>query len=490
MTAIRKGKPGPAPQPETTTTPPTGDQQVDGVLSGREWATNSVTGVTTVTYSFPNSYSDYGKGYSEATSQKFQPLNSAEQAAVRSILGQVDDFAKLTFVENTGTSDASAQIRIGNTVTPGADAWAYYPASGKGGDVWFDKGGGGSGLMRHSAVDLQPGDYTYTVFMHELGHALGLKHSFENTSFGLVPIDSLEYTVMSYDAYVGAGNTWATDGNNPQTFMMYDIAALQYMYGANYATNGGNTIYVWSPANGGLTTNGTLSFDTPGTNNIFMTVWDGGGIDTYDFSNYTTDLRVDLRPGGWTILDTQGHLQLADLSARGDGTLLAAGNIANALVYDWNDNVSGAGLIENATGGIGNDTIIGNSVGNVLTGGEGDDELSGGNGKDSLTGGAGNDIFDYNTLLESGINSTTWDVINDFVTGQDKIDLATLDADSADAADDAFAGFIAGNETFTTAGQLQFTGGVLYGNTDIDSTAEFAIQLVGIASLSASDLLL
>ena len=27
----------------------------------------------------------------------------------------------------------------------------------------------------------------------------------------------------------------------PQTLMMYDIAALQEMYGANYTTNGGNT---------------------------------------------------------------------------------------------------------------------------------------------------------------------------------------------------------------------------------------------------------
>ena len=35
----------------------------------------------------------------------------------------------------------------------------------------------------------------------------------------------------------------------------------------------------------------------PGGNTIFMTIWDGGGNDTYDFSNYTTNLSVNLQPG-------------------------------------------------------------------------------------------------------------------------------------------------------------------------------------------------
>ena len=98
-----------------------------------------------------------------------------------------------------------------------------------------------------------------------------------------------------------------------------------------------------------------------------MTVWDGGGTDTYDFSNYTTNLTVNLSPGEWT---TTSATQLANLT----GSTVAVGNIANALLY--NGNV--ASLIENAIGGSGHDTIIGNVADNSLTGGAGNDSIDGG----------------------------------------------------------------------------------------------------------------
>ena len=55
------------------------------------------------------------------------------------------------------------------------------------------------------------------------------------------------------------------------------------------------------------------------------------------------------------------------------GSHLAAGNIANALLYQNNP----ASLIENAIGGSGNDTIIGNAADNEFTGGRGNDFLDG-----------------------------------------------------------------------------------------------------------------
>lgn len=123
----------------------------------------------------------------------------------------------------------------------------------------------------------------------------------------------------------------------------------------------------------------------------------------------------------------------------------------------------------------------------TLTGGAGNDILVGGIGKDLLAGGAGNDTFDFNALSEMGSLSTTRDVISDFVRGQDKIDLSTLDANTTTVTNDAFI-YLGNVANFTGAGQLRFSGGVLYGNTDTNnSTAEFAIQLTGTAALAVSD---
>ena len=125
----------------------------------------------------------------------------------------------------------------------------------------------------------------------------------------------------------------------------------------------------------------------PGGNKIFMTLWDGGGHDTYDFSNYTTNLSVNLQPGAWTTLSAA---QVADLGAGHS----AAGNIANALLFQGNT----ASLIDDAIGGSGNDTIVGNAADNKLTGGAGNDTLDGGAGTDTAvySGAAANYQFVHN----------------------------------------------------------------------------------------------
>ncbi|MBD2840321.1 M10 family metallopeptidase C-terminal domain-containing protein [Pseudomonas sp. JM0905a] len=145
--------------------------------------------------------------------------------------------------------------------------------------------------------------------------------------------------------------------------------------------------------------------------------------------------------------------------------------------------------IENLAGSNFNDRLTGSSAANSLNGGAGNDLLVGGLGRDVLTGGSGNDIFDFNALSETGLTSTTWDVITDFTRGADKIDLSTLDANAVTTVNDAFIGFIGSTAAFTQAGQLKLAGGVLYGNIDADATAEFAIQLTGISTLTTADLI-
>jgi serralysin len=348
--------------PQVSSVTKTGDAYIDGLLSGVKWATTSLT------FSFPTDASFYGSSYTEPTNN-FEAFTAQQQDAVRKILKMYSEVSNLAFTEVTESATVHGDLRYAESDSP-STAWAYYPStSDKGGDSWFNN-------SKNYYDNPTKGNYAWLTMLHETGHALGLKHPHEaKGSFGVLPIDkdSLEYSVMSYKSYVGSTATSYTNGtySYPQTLMMYDIAAIQVMYGANFTTNSGDTVYKWSATTGEMFING-VGQGAPGGNKIFMTTWDGGGNDTYDFSNYTTNLKVDLNPGGWTTVST------TQLAALGSGHY-AAGNIANALLYQGNL----ASLIENAIGGAGHDVIIGNVGNNILTGGAGNDVLDGGLGVDT-----------------------------------------------------------------------------------------------------------
>ena len=82
------------------------------------------------------------------------------------------------------------------------------------------------------------------------------------------------------------------------------------------------------------------------------------------------------------------------------------------------------------------------------------------------------------------------DQITDFTHGADKIDLSGIDANVTLSGIKAFSHVIlAGTDLFTAPGQLQFDSvtGILYGNTESDAAPEFAIHLVGVTALMASN---
>lgn len=148
-----------------------------------------------------------------------------------------------------------------------------------------------------------------------------------------------------------------------------------------------------------------------------------------------------------------------------------------------------AGGVENgAISSAANVFLNGNTLANNLTGGNGSNTLTGSGGRDTLTGGLGNDTFDFNSTADSRTAAATRDVITDFTTG-DKIDLFTIDANTTVAGNQAFS-FVTG--AFTATGQLRYdsVNKVLYGNVNADLAADFSIQLSGVASLSAADIIM
>jgi len=360
---------------------PTGDAYLDGMLSGYKWATDRLT------YSFPADAVLYGPDATYYIPPGFSALTAVQQSTVTKIFGMFSTVSNLRFdlVEETLTNHAD--LRFGQ-FNGHSTAWAYYPSTGpEGGDSFYNSYAG-------SYSDPTKGNYAFITFVHEIGHALGLEHPHE----GGMPLDrdSMEYTVISYRSFAGSDHLGYTNDqlSFAQSLMMYDIAALQHMYGANFAVHSGNTTYTWSKDTGEMFVDGQGQ-GAPVGNRILLTVWDGGGNDTYDFSGYSSNLKVDLRPGEWT---TTAFEQLGVLGWD-DATSTyrrAVGNIANALQHKGDER----SLIENAVGGRGNDHITGNQAANRLQGGAGRDTLSGGFGNDVLEGGSGDD-----TAVFSGARS-------------------------------------------------------------------------------------
>ncbi len=436
--------------PAVQTYSSTGNAYTDGILGNFRWVPSDLT------YSFPTTSSAYEASYGDGEAAKgFGAFNGTQQAVTRSALSLFSAVSNLTFREISGSNTPSADLRFAQSDAP-STAWAYFPTTdATGGDVWVNNS------SRNYASPAK-GNYAYLTIVHEIGHALGLEHAHEGAAMPLER-DSTEYTVMSYRSYAGAstetGYTNETWGY-AQSLMMYDIAALQHIYGANYATNSGHTEYTWSPATGEMFVNGA-GLGAPGGNKIFLTVWDGGGSDTYNFSSYTTALNIDLQPGEWTTTSPEQRAKL-----HWNGSKLAVGNIANALLHNGDTR----SLIENAYGGSDDDTIKGNVAQNTLRGNAGDDKLYGLSNNDVLIGGSGKDVLNGGTGTDCASYSTAKAGV--------RADLQSAKSNQGDAAGDTYSSIEAltgssyGDNLLGNSAANQLKGGAgsdtLYGRSGND----------------------
>ncbi|MGI8526880.1 MAG: nidogen-like domain-containing protein, partial [Pseudolabrys sp.] len=356
------------------------NQDIDGILYGQKWSGDALT------FSFPDTIDEYtGFAY-----QGFSAFSKEAQAAAKAALDVFSSVTDLTFTNIDETTTVHANLRFANSddAKNNPTARGTLPGTSTGGDMYFNS------TANPGYADPKLGSYDYYVTLHELGHALGLTHGHDDGlsghPYGFLPHDhnSSEYSIMTYRSFPDApqdNNIYARAGNFPQSLMQDDIAALQYMYGANFDHNSGDTVYTFDAKTGEMFVD-DAGQGAPAANIIFRTVWDGGGEDTYDLSNYTTDLTIDLNPGASSVFSTA---QLANLDTQSNKHH-AAGNVYNALLYN-NDTSS---LIENAIGGSGNDKITGNQVDNKLDGMGGNDMLFGGDGNDRLDGGGGINVLD------------------------------------------------------------------------------------------------
>jgi flagellin-like hook-associated protein FlgL len=301
-----------------------------------------------------------------------------------------DHAVRFSFEKVTESAGAVGEIRNAYTDsanTPaGSAAYAFGPGNSPvNGDIWY-------GSHISSNLDFSVGGYGFMTALHEIGHAIGLSHPFDGGSAtGATLAAAQDYTrntVMSYtnqdrNYYLyDSGSGVGMRAFYAATPMLYDVATVEYLYGASATTNTGDTTYAWA--------------DSP---KIIETIVDSGGSgDTIDASNQTLASQISLVAGTFSSIGimTQAE-QIAYWTAAKPGISAAAlqnfiaaydagiSAPSGKALYTGEDNVAIAysAVIENAIGGQGNDTLTGNSIDNQLRGNQGDDTLDGAAGTDT-----------------------------------------------------------------------------------------------------------
>lgn len=322
-----------------------------------------------ITYQFesspPGDFGDFGSTYSGWTG-----LTRGEKRAVNKMLAHIETFLNVDFQKVSGAADPD--LNIGKVNLPsGIAGEGGYGASISGNEIirWdgfavYDKG-----------VNIAKGHQA--LILHELGHALGLKHPFSPPTLPS-KVENNHYTLMSY-------TDDPTHSGDNKVMMLYDVLALQDIWGAAAYHTGAN------------------SYTGPRVSGVDV-IWDTGGNDTLDASAHRNNVKLDLRAGHFSKFGGYEDVAIAfdvkienAIGGRGSDKIIGNGAANSLKGGGGKDNIKGGGGSDTLAGGAGGDNLNGGGGQDVLRGGGGGDTLRGGGGNDTLRGQSGGDTFVFKT---------------------------------------------------------------------------------------------
>ena len=203
-----------------------------------------------------------------------------------------------------------------------------------------------------------------------------------------------------------------------------------------------------------VTTYDSLGNALPGTQSGYTYSF-GNGADTYDFTA--------------TGKITANWQQISG----GNGSDSIRGSTYNDII--WGDSVNNSSTADN-----GADSLFGGNGNDQIHGGNGADLLQGDLGADVIWGDRGGDTFRYVLVSDSVANLGAWDntqgdVIVDFNAAEgDRIDLGALALSGSGGSKLTWSSTDTGS-----AHHVWTSGGIVYADTNGDSTADIAIKVIG-----------
>jgi peptidase M10/serralysin-like protein len=426
---------------------------------------NTVDGeAAVVTYNFMTA--PQGENVNGDPSNGFVRYSASEVAAAERALREFSKVAGIKFVRGSSQSE---ELMMGQFDIQGAGGYASYPIT----DVWDGSHYGTQQLYIDASYSMEQNQYGYLALLHEIGHALGLKHPHDGGVKLRQSEDHWTHTVMSY-------NNAATGDFK---LGVLDIIALQSIYGPPKTRVGTNT-YKFGES---------------------KVIWDGGGTDTISAAHLKQKVYVDLDGGTWNYIGSKassitaskqiwiGHFTEIEKFSSGSGSDTVYGNgLSNTLSGGkGNDMLSGRTGNDSIAGNQGDDTIHGNGGIDGLSGSVGNDTLIGGAQADRLYGGSGKDIFLFKSLGELGtLNSH--DRVYD-LGWADVLDFRSCDANTNVFGRQKlkFVGNFAENLMDQAIGTAYFntTSDKLFIETTGDKVADYCLTVKGVSLMKLDDFL-
>jgi hypothetical protein len=288
---------------QVTTQPESGLHHIDALLDdGPGWNWLAPTR-NVIYYSFSTSPGNPNVG--GQISGNVSTFNAAQQSAVLAALDYIGDLTGIVFTAAASGSAADlhfgAADLVGNSVA-GLCSWNYsYSYSGDtvvsySANAWIYL----DNVQRVGEnANPAPGGVGYQTLLHELGHALGLKHPFEGSVTLPDNRDNTDYTLMSYDR-VGAPD---------DQFAPYDVATLMWLYGGDglggqLGQGTAGLFLVGSEAADTLSGgDGNDSFEGEAGNDIIQ---GGAGIDSVIYGGNRALYTISSNGGSTTISGPEG----------------------------------------------------------------------------------------------------------------------------------------------------------------------------------------